>query len=52
MDELARKRGVDAATFPARSGKTNPRALNISIRVAHMADWGKKRDGSALGSPT
>jgi isoquinoline 1-oxidoreductase beta subunit len=49
MDELARKRGVDPATFRRNLVKSNPRALNIIDRVAHMADWGKKRDGSALG---
>jgi isoquinoline 1-oxidoreductase beta subunit len=49
MDELARKRGVDPATFRRDLVKTNPRALNIIDRVAHMADWGRKRDGSALG---
>jgi isoquinoline 1-oxidoreductase beta subunit len=49
MDELARKRGADPATFRRDLVKTNPRALNIIDRVAHMADWGRKRDGSALG---
>src|SRR5712692_2630483 len=49
MDELARKRGADPAAFRRDLVKTNPRALNIIDRVAHMADWGRKRDGSALG---
>src|SRR6266481_2881739 len=49
MDELARKRGIDPATFRRDLVKANPRALNIIDRVARMADWGKKRDGSALG---
>ncbi|HKD30217.1 MAG TPA: molybdopterin cofactor-binding domain-containing protein [Xanthobacteraceae bacterium] len=49
MDELARKRGVDPAVFRRDLVKTNPRALNIIDRVAHMADWGRKREGSALG---
>jgi len=49
MDELARKRGVDPAAFRRDLVKTNPRAINIIDRVAHMADWGRKRDGSALG---
>src|SRR4030088_3770365 len=49
MDELARKRGIDPATFRRELVKTNPRALNIIDRVANMADWGRKRDGSALG---
>jgi isoquinoline 1-oxidoreductase beta subunit len=49
VDELARKRGVDPAAFRRDLVKTNPRALNIIDRVARMADWGRKRDGSALG---
>jgi isoquinoline 1-oxidoreductase beta subunit len=49
MDELARKREVDPAAFRRDLVKTNPRALNIIDRVARMADWGRKRDGSALG---
>jgi isoquinoline 1-oxidoreductase beta subunit len=49
MDELARKRGVDPATFRRDLVKTNARAVSIIDRVAHMADWGRKRDGSALG---
>jgi isoquinoline 1-oxidoreductase subunit beta len=49
MDELARKRGIDPATFRRDLVKSNPRALSIIDRVARMADWGRKRDGSALG---
>jgi len=49
MDELARKRGIDPATFRRDLVKTNPRAVNIIDKVSRMADWGKKRDGSALG---
>ena len=49
IDELARKRGVDPATFRRDLVGTAPRALNIIDRVADMADWGRKRDGSALG---
>jgi isoquinoline 1-oxidoreductase beta subunit len=49
MDELARKRGVDPAAFRSDLVKANPRALHIIDRVAHMADWSRKRDGSALG---
>jgi isoquinoline 1-oxidoreductase beta subunit len=49
MDELARKRGVDPAAFRRDLVKTNPRALHIIDRVARMADWDRKRDGSALG---
>jgi isoquinoline 1-oxidoreductase subunit beta len=49
MDELARKRGIDAAAFRRDLVKSNPRAVAIIDRVAGMADWGRKRDGSALG---
>jgi isoquinoline 1-oxidoreductase subunit beta len=49
MDELARKRGIDPAAFRRELVKSTPRAVAIIDRVAAMADWGKKRDGSALG---
>jgi isoquinoline 1-oxidoreductase beta subunit len=49
MDELARKRGVDPAAFRRELVKSNPRALAIIDNVTRMADWGRKRDGSALG---
>ena len=49
MDELARKRGIDPAAFRRELVKSNPRAIAIIDRVAAMADWGRKRDGSALG---
>jgi isoquinoline 1-oxidoreductase beta subunit len=49
MDELARKRGADPATFRADLVGGNARALHIIDTVKRMADWGKKRDGSALG---
>jgi isoquinoline 1-oxidoreductase subunit beta len=49
MDELARKRGIDPTAFRRELVKSNPRAVAIIDRVAAMADWGGKRDGSALG---
>jgi isoquinoline 1-oxidoreductase beta subunit len=49
IDELARKGGTDRATFRRDLVKTNPRAVNIIETVSRMADWGAKRDGSALG---
>jgi isoquinoline 1-oxidoreductase subunit beta len=49
MDELARKRAIDPATFRRDLVKTNPRAVNIIDTVASMAEWGRKRDASALG---
>jgi isoquinoline 1-oxidoreductase beta subunit len=49
IDELAKKRGADPAAFRRDLVSGAPRALAIIDRVAHMADWGRKRDGSALG---
>jgi isoquinoline 1-oxidoreductase beta subunit len=49
MDELAKKRGVDPASFRRDLVKTTPRAVHIIDTVSRMADWGRKRDGSALG---
>src|SRR5215203_6385475 len=49
MDEMARKRGVDPLAFRLELLKGTPRALKAVERVAQMADWGKKRDGRALG---
>jgi isoquinoline 1-oxidoreductase subunit beta len=49
MDELARKRGIDPATFRRDLIKGNARAVTIIDRVSRMADWGRKRHGSALG---
>ena len=49
MDELARKRGVDPATFRRDLVKSAPRAVAIIDKVANMAGWGKKRENSALG---
>ena len=49
MDELAKKRGIDAAAFRRDLVKTNPRATHIIDTVKRMAEWDRKRDGSALG---
>ncbi|HEY1542494.1 MAG TPA: molybdopterin cofactor-binding domain-containing protein [Xanthobacteraceae bacterium] len=49
MDELARKRGTDPAKFRHDLVKSTPRAAAIIDKVASMADWGKKRENSALG---
>jgi isoquinoline 1-oxidoreductase subunit beta len=49
IDELARKGGTDRATFRRDLVKAEPRAVNIIDTVSRMADWGVKRDGSALG---
>ena len=49
MDEVARKRGVDPLAFRLDLLKGTPRAYKAVERVAQMADWGRKRDGRALG---
>jgi isoquinoline 1-oxidoreductase beta subunit len=49
MDELARTRGIDPATFRRDLVRSNPRATHIIDTVKRMADWGRKRNGSALG---
>jgi isoquinoline 1-oxidoreductase beta subunit len=49
MDEVARKRGADPLAFRLDLLKGTPRAYKAVERVAQMADWGRKRDGRALG---
>ena len=49
FDEIARKRGVDPLAYNLELLKGTPRAVKAIERVAQMADWGKKRDGRALG---
>jgi isoquinoline 1-oxidoreductase beta subunit len=49
MDEVARKRGVDPLAFRLDLLKATPRAVKVVERVAQMAEWGKKREGRALG---
>jgi isoquinoline 1-oxidoreductase subunit beta len=49
MDELARNRGADPAAFRRDLVRSNQRAANIIDTVSRMAEWDRKRDGSALG---
>jgi isoquinoline 1-oxidoreductase beta subunit len=49
MDEVARKRGADPLAFRLELLKGTPRAYKAVERVAQMADWGRKREGRALG---
>ena len=50
MDEVARKRGADPLAFRLELLKGTPRAYKAVERVAQMAEWGRKREGRALGS--
>src|SRR5205814_9595115 len=45
----ARKRGADPLAFRLELLKGTPRAYKAVERVAQMAEWGKKREGRALG---
>jgi isoquinoline 1-oxidoreductase beta subunit len=49
VDEIARKQGIDPLKYHLELLKGTPRAIKAVERVAEMAEWGKKRDGRALG---
>ncbi len=49
MDEVARNRGIDPLAFRLELLKSTPRAVKVVERVAQMAEWGRKREGRALG---
>lgn len=49
MDEIALKRGVDPVQLRLELLKNTPRGRAVVERVAKMADWGRKREGRALG---
>ena len=49
VDEIARKQGKDPLAYHLDLLKGTPRAIKVVERVAQMAEWGKKRDGRALG---
>jgi isoquinoline 1-oxidoreductase beta subunit len=49
MDEIALKRGIDPLELRMALLAKNPRGLRLLERVAMNADWGRKREGRALG---
>ena len=49
LDEVALKRGADPLAFRLELLKNTPRGQAVLRRVAAMADWTRKRDGTALG---
>jgi isoquinoline 1-oxidoreductase subunit beta len=50
MDEIADKRGVDPMQYRLDLLAKAPRAHTVLERVAHMADWGRSRNGHGLGT--
>jgi isoquinoline 1-oxidoreductase beta subunit len=49
LDEVALKLGADPLAFRLELLKNTPRGQAVLRRVAAMADWTRKRDGTALG---
>jgi isoquinoline 1-oxidoreductase beta subunit len=49
MDEITYKRGVDPMRYRLDLLAKTPRAHMVLERVAHMADWGRSRNGHGLG---
>jgi len=49
LDEIAIKQNRDPVAFRLELLKNTPRGRAVVERVAQMADWGRKREGTALG---
>jgi isoquinoline 1-oxidoreductase beta subunit len=49
LDEIAVKRGIDPVQLRLELLKDLPRGRKVVERTAEMANWGKKREGRALG---
>jgi isoquinoline 1-oxidoreductase beta subunit len=49
LDEIALKQKLDPVAFRLELLKNTPRARAVVERVAQLAEWGRKRDGTALG---
>jgi isoquinoline 1-oxidoreductase beta subunit len=49
LDEIAAKRGIDPVALRLELLKNYPRGKAVVEKVAQMADWGRKREGRALG---
>jgi isoquinoline 1-oxidoreductase subunit beta len=49
VDEIAIKRELDPLALRRDLLRSNPRGSRVVERAAEMADWGRKREGRALG---
>jgi isoquinoline 1-oxidoreductase beta subunit len=49
IDEIAVKRGIDPVAYRLELLKNTPRGRKVVEAVARMSEWGRKRDGRALG---
>jgi isoquinoline 1-oxidoreductase beta subunit len=49
LDEIALKQKLDPVAFRLELLKNTPRGRAVVERVAQLAEWGRKRDGTALG---
>jgi len=49
VDEIALKHGIDPVAYRLALLKNAPRGRKVVEAVARMADWGRKREGRALG---
>jgi isoquinoline 1-oxidoreductase beta subunit len=50
VDEIALKKGIDPVKYRLELLQKSPRAVKVVERVAQLADWGRKREGRALGA--
>jgi isoquinoline 1-oxidoreductase beta subunit len=49
LDEIALKQKLDPVAFRLELLKNTPRGRAVVERVAQLAEWGRKREGTALG---
>jgi len=49
IDEIAQSQGKDPLAYRLENTRNSPRATHLLKTVAEMADWGRSREGRALG---